>query len=253
VAWVESEVENLLDQIKQYADPKHADRMRGYAPTTRQVYGLRVADLRKIDRAWRRAHRDVTREDLLALAEALWRGESREEWLLATLLLEGYKAHTAGLPQSLLDRWHRDLENWEQTDCLGWVVGLWFATDPGARQDYLWTLLADEDAQPRLDWVWSRRLALVATAYVNRGEWDLTIPDLTLQLVDQAKAERHPMITRAVSWALRGLIKHHRDRVVAYLTENQDVLAGHVVREVNNKLHTGLKSGKSCPRAGRTP
>jgi len=31
--------------------------------------------------------------------------------------------------------------------------------------------------------------------------------------------------------------------VAAYLEENQDVLAAHVVREVNNKLRTGLKSG----------
>ncbi|MBU1747103.1 MAG: DNA alkylation repair protein [Chloroflexi bacterium] len=235
--WIESERKHLLEQVEPYADPKHADRMREYAPTTRRVYGLRVADLRVIDRAWRRAHRDVTHEDLLALAEALWHGESREEWLLATLLLEGYKGHTADLPQSLLDRWRRDLENWEQTDCLGWVVGLWFAANPDARQDYLWTLLADED-------VWSRRLALVTTARVNRGEWGLTIPDLTLQLVDQVKAERHPMITRAVSWALRSLITHHQALVVAYLDENRETLAGHVVREVNNKLRTGLKSGK---------
>jgi 3-methyladenine DNA glycosylase AlkD len=52
------------------------------------------------------------------------------------------------------------------------------------------------------------------------------------------------MITKVVSWVLRELTRTHRDRVAAYLEENQDVLAGHVAREVNNKLRTGLKSGK---------
>jgi 3-methyladenine DNA glycosylase AlkD len=52
------------------------------------------------------------------------------------------------------------------------------------------------------------------------------------------------MITKAVSWMLRDLSKKHPDRVAAYLEGNRDLLAGHVVREVDNKLKTGLKSGK---------
>ena len=86
-------------------------------------------------------------------------------------------------------------------------------------------------------------MALVATAWLNRGYQGFSAPDLTLGLVDRVKDERDPMITKAVSWALRGMIKMYPDRVHAYLQENRDVLAGHVVREVDNKLRTGLKSG----------
>ena len=52
------------------------------------------------------------------------------------------------------------------------------------------------------------------------------------------------MITKAVSWALREMVKQHRERVAAYLEANRDLLAAHVVREVSNKLETGLKSGR---------
>ena len=52
------------------------------------------------------------------------------------------------------------------------------------------------------------------------------------------------MITKAVSWVLRETTKTHPDHVAAYLNDNQAALAGHIVREVNNKLRTGLKSGK---------
>ena len=53
------------------------------------------------------------------------------------------------------------------------------------------------------------------------------------------------MITKAVSWALRTMIKLYPDRVAAYLDDNGDVLPGHAVREVRNKLETGLKSGRT--------
>lgn len=53
------------------------------------------------------------------------------------------------------------------------------------------------------------------------------------------------MITKAVSWALREMTKLHSDLVGAYLEKNREVLAAHVVCEVNNKLRTGLKSGKT--------
>ncbi len=53
------------------------------------------------------------------------------------------------------------------------------------------------------------------------------------------------MITKAVSWALREMTKSHPGQVAAYLEENRKALAAHVVREVNNKLRTGLKSGKT--------
>lgn len=58
------------------------------------------------------------------------------------------------------------------------------------------------------------------------------------------KVERHPMITEAVSWALREMIKTHREQVTTYLEQNQDAPAGHVAREMSNKLRTGFKESK---------
>jgi 3-methyladenine DNA glycosylase AlkD len=170
--------------------------------------------------------------------DSLRDGRSREERMLVTYLFEHYKHCAPDLTTVHFERWRRGLDNWEVTDGLGWLLALWLLVDPDTRLDYLGELIADED-------VWSRRVALVATATINRGYTDFTIPDLTLELIDQVKEERHPMITKAVSWALRQMTKSHPDRVAAYLEENREVLAAHVVREVNNKLRTGLKSGKT--------
>ena len=234
---VETERQHLLEQIRLHADPEYQATVRRTVPTELKVYGLRVPQLRGIVRTWGRAHKQVEFDDLVALVDSLWNGESREERMMFTYLLEHYKHLIPDLTRTDFERWRQSLDNWEMTDGLGWVLAFWLLGDPDARLGYLGELIADED-------VWSRRLALVATTPINRGHTGFTIPDLTLELVDRVKEERHPMITKAVSWALREMTKSHPDRVAAYLEENRQVLARHVVREVNNKLRTGLKSGK---------
>jgi len=234
---IEAERQHLLDQTKEYADPAYEKVIRRSIPSRLNVYGLRVFELRKIVRTWRRDHEDVDREHLMMLVEALWDGESREERMLALELLQQYPRWIRDLTWAHFDRWRRDLDNWELTDVLGvGVLGLWMLHDTDARAERLWALLADEA-------VWSRRLGLVAAVGMNRARKDLTFPELTLDLVDHVKEERHPMITKAVSWMLRDMVKRHPDRAAAYLEENGTVLAGHVVREVSNKLKTGRKNG----------
>jgi len=234
----ETEKQYLLNQIRQNADPEFQETTSRVIPSGLKAYGLRVPVLRGIAGAWQRAHEGVAREDLFALVEAMWDGESREERLVALELLQHYRRWIPDLTWAHFERWRRDLDNWETTDGLGMaILGPWVLADPDARGDNLWDLIADED-------VWSRRLAVVSTVGLNRARKDVSFPALTLELIDQVKEERHPMITKAVSWALRVMLKKDPDRVAAYLEENRGVLATHVVREVSNKLKTGLKSGK---------
>ncbi len=234
---VETERQYLLDQIRRHADPAHQAGMRRVIPGEVEVYGVRVPQLREMARDWQRAHRKIAREELMALLEALWNGASREEHLLVVYLLGRYKRWIPDLTWSRFEYWRRGLDNWEVSDGLAmWVLGPWLLADPDTRLAHLRDLIADED-------VWSRRLALVATVPINRGHTGFTVPDLTLDLIDRVKEEKDPMITKAISWALRELTKTHADRVSVYLEENRDVLASHVVREVSNKLRTGLKGG----------
>lgn len=163
---------------------------------------------------------------------------NRRRNALGMELLVRYRRRIPDLTWDHFDRWRRKVDNWGLTHGLGInILAPWLLADPHARLSRSWDLIADEDA-------WSRRVALVATVPINRGHTGFTIPDLTLELVDRVTEERHPMITKAVSWALQEMIKKHPDQVAAYLEENQEVLAAHVVREVSNKLRTGLKSGK---------
>jgi len=50
------------------------------------------------------------------------------------------------------------------------------------------------------------------------------------------------MVIKALSWALRELSKRDADSVNNFLQKHEEALAPRVVREVKNKLQTGLKN-----------
>ena len=235
---VQVEKTSLLQEIEALADPQYEAVVQRSIPSSVQVHGLRVFEIRGIVRCWRSQHKDVDLDDLLAFVEALWAGPSREERLVALELLQHYPDSIPQLTWEHFDRWRRDLDSWELTDVLGLgVLGVWVAADQEGRARHLWDLIADED-------VWSRRLGLVGGIGLNRALQTVESATLVLEMVDQVKEDRHPMITRAVSWTLRALGTRHPAEVLSYLEANEDILARHVVREVTNKLTTGRKDGK---------
>jgi 3-methyladenine DNA glycosylase AlkD len=235
---VDTERRYLLEQIEKNADPDFQEVMHRVIPTGLKMYGLRTPVIREMARTWQRDHKEAACEDLLAVVEAVWEGESREERMVALELLQHHPSCIPDLTWAHFERWRQGLDNWEITDVLGRaVLGPWVLGDPDARLAHLGDLIGDED-------VWSRRLALVAAVGLNRTRKDVSFPALTLELIDQVKEERHPMITKAISWTLREMIRKHPDLVAAYLVANRDVLAPLVAREVSNKLKTGRKGGK---------
>ena len=55
-------------------------------------------------------------------------------------------------------------------------------------------------------------------------------------------ADPDDMVVKAMSWVLRDLSVPHPEAVRAFLEEHGDVLAARVLREVRNKLETGVKN-----------
>ena len=234
----ESERQSLLTQIEELADPTYQSGAEMVMRTSLKMYGVRVPDLRGIAKRYRQAHKKIELNELMDLVKALWNGDSQEERALAMELLRQYRRAILHLTWNHFDRWRYKVDNWGLTDLLGTkILAPWLQADPVQRLGHLEELVS-------ADHLWSRRLALVATVPINRSDPARAIPERTLALIDRVKAERDPMITKAISWALRELSKTHPARVAAYVEANRNALAAHVVREVNNKLQTGLKSGQ---------
>ena len=90
---------------------------------------------------------------------------------------------------------------------------------------------------------WWRRAALVSTVALNKrskgGGGDIP---RTLNVCRMLVNDHDDTVVKAMSWALRELVVHDPKAVQEFLSEQDDVLAARVKREVNNKLTTGLKN-----------
>lgn len=90
---------------------------------------------------------------------------------------------------------------------------------------------------------WWRRAALVSTVPLNNkargGSGDTR---RTLQVCELLINDRDDMVVKAMSWSLRELAKRDATAVDNFLRKYHTVLARRVIREVSNKLRTGLKN-----------
>ncbi len=94
-----------------------------------------------------------------------------------------------------------------------------------------WTRSADR---------WWRRAALVSTVALSRrgGVDDVR---KTFRTCAALVSDRDDMVVKALSWALRELGKKHPEKASKFLADHRRDLAARVIREVENKLTTGLK------------
>lgn len=137
----------------------------------------------------------------------------------------------------------------EEVVALGQGIDSWYAVDtfapyiagPAWREGQLSDGLIHEwaDSADR----WWRRTALVCTVALNnkarggRGDTERTLAVCRLLVAD-----RDDMVVKAMSWALRELVKHDPAAVASFVTEHEATLAPRVKREVGNKLATGVKN-----------
>ena len=89
-----------------------------------------------------------------------------------------------------------------------------------------------------------RRASIVLLCKPLTRTEDERVQKLTFQLVDQLKSEKEILITKAVSWTLRSMVKLHKKPLAAYLEKNKKSLPAIAVRETLTKLKTGKKNPK---------
>jgi hypothetical protein len=200
-----------------------------------------VPTLRSVRRDTSRRIEALAASDVLDLADRLLdRPDDVPRWL-SYELIHHHPAALGALDEDALLRLGRGLEAWGDVDSfacylsgVAWREGL--VSDASV---HAWA--GSEDR-------WWRRTALVSTVALNaRARGGSGDPERTLAVCDLLKADRDDMVVKALSWALRELAKRDPASVESYVDGNRALLAPRVVREVENKLRTGLKN----PRRSR--
>ncbi len=89
-----------------------------------------------------------------------------------------------------------------------------------------------------------RRASLVLLTKSLSQSDDQRLSKLAFENIENLKSEKEILITKAVSWILRSLVKFHKDEVLIYLQTNQDKLPKIAYREALSKALTGRKYNK---------
>jgi len=135
-----------------------------------------------------------------------------------------------------LDYWLNFTHGWAETDVLCQnnftdeeLLGNWL----------IWKKLLIKFSKDKN--VHKRRASLVLLVKSVRLSPDTRLSDLAFKNINRLKKEKDILITKAVSWILRSLIKFHKEEVASYIIKNKEVLPRIAIREVTNKLITGKK------------
>ena len=201
----------------------------------------RESPLRRIRQEFSKRISNAQPEDVLALALALLENPESRYRFMAYELINIHRPTLRNLDADALIKLSSGMNTWAAVDTFGR-----FLSGPAWRERQIPDDLVH--SWTRSDDRWWRRAALVSTVPLNNksrgGDGD---PQRTLQVCDMLASDRDDMVYKALSWALRELIKHDRDGVADFLRRHEDVLVARVKREVANKLKTGLKN----PRTSR--
>jgi 3-methyladenine DNA glycosylase AlkD len=179
--------------------------------------------------------------EVLAVAMELIR-RARFGRFFAYELVHSHRAAMATITLDDVERLGGGMEGWAEVDCFGcYISGV--AWREGRIPDRAVKGWAKSENR------WWRRAALVSTVALNvparGGAGDAK---RTLAICRMLIPDRDDMVVKAMSWALRALSVQDRASVTEFLAANEEELAPRVLREVRNKLATGLKNPKARAR-----
>lgn len=231
---IKEEHRELIALLKKNGKDPDGFPIAKYLGTTHVVCNVPVPKRREIAKAWAKEHKDISRDYLVRLVDALFKGASHEEKNLASLILGRYPKHLVALDARWLDVWMGELTGWAEVDSFCDEIDAWFRTDIAGRTSLLKKWNKDKQIE-------KRRASLVVLCSSVRNDDGQTLRDLSFAFIDEVKAEKHVMITKAISWLLRALIKYHKAAVARYLKENSLSLPSIALHEATRKLETGRK------------
>jgi 3-methyladenine DNA glycosylase AlkD len=197
---------------------------------------LAAAPLRRVRREYSRCLKGEQPAKVVKLALQLQRRGGMGRRVVACELVHHHRGALASLRERDVEAFGRGLDGWGPVD-----VFACYLAGPAWRERRVSEALIRRWARSRDRW-W-RRAALVSTVPLNnqarggRGDTPRTLAICTMLLAD-----RDDMVVKAMSWALRELAKRDPGAARRFLAEHRNALAARVVREVGNKLVTGLKN-----------
>lgn len=208
----------------------------GYINSGHYYYDISVPVRRGIAKNWLKNNKGISLSDFFSVIDGLYAGKSHDEKSIASILLGYNKPARLGVKLDQLDKWLNHLVGWSEIDSICQNVFTYeeLLSDWKGWNSFIKNLASDKNINKR------RASIVLLTGPVAYSDDD-RIKDLALEVIEKLKDEKPIIITKAVSWLLRSMIKNHRKVVADYIKNNMETLPKIAVRETLRKLKTGRK------------
>ena len=223
-------IRQILNELKSAANPERKAWMEGYSASAMSFLGVPVPEIRKAARTVGRELKGSSKEEVLLVAFGCIETGFQEARQAAYEILEMRKEHLPAIGAKQLEQLGAGNDNWASVDSFSTSVAGRVWREGGVKDSLIRKWARSKDP-------WWRRTALVSTIPLNlRSRGGTGDPVRTLSICEMLVDDRHPMVVKALSWALREVIPHDPDSVQEFIDHHEDDLAALVLREVRKKL-----------------
>lgn len=174
-------------------------------------------------------------EVLTSMAE----GESGTEKVMVGVLLDNATSDQKQFDPRLFDLWLDHLVGWAEVDSV--CTGKYCITEIPKHVGEWKKILTGFSKSKNIN---KRRASIVFLCSALAHSDDERLAAIAFANIDRLKSEKEIIITRAISWVLRSMDRHHRKALEAYLKKNEKTLPSIAVRETKIKLKTGTKTAR---------
>jgi 3-methyladenine DNA glycosylase AlkD len=230
----------ILDLIKNNSGKGTAHTfLDAYLGNSHFRYPISAPVLRRIAKEWMKEHRDLTAKEFAVLLTDLVEAESATEKTMAGVLLDYATPDQRKFNPSLFDKWLNHLEGWAEIDAL--CTGKYAATELAGQWSKWQPLLIKFSKSKNIN---KRRASIVFFCSPFSKLENKSMAQEALKIVDSLKAEKKILITKAISWVLRSMVRYNREALETYLKIHANSLPKIALRETKIKLETGKKTKK---------
>lgn len=228
----------LLSEIKKRSGKPTAHTfLENYLGNSHYRYAIANPELRKIAKEWMTNQKGLAPAEFKAVLTSLFKAESFTEKIMGGFLLNYARGSHRAIKPALVDRWLSYLEGWAEIDtlCTGEFSKSEIPENWKEWKPFLIKLARSKS-------IGKRRASLVFFCSVFANKTHDDIQKTALANIELLKTEKDVLITKAISWVLRSMIRYNRKEVAAYLQENASTLPAIAVRETRIKLATGREN-----------
>lgn len=228
----------LLSLIKENSGtPTQHTYLDSYLGNDHPRYPINVPTLRLIAKEWSKTYRNLSAVEFQKLLDSLIHGKSSTEKNMAGILLDLSTKEQRKFDPTCFDEWLDQLIGWAEIDSV--CTGSYPTSEIPANWKVWSNLLTKFSKSKNIN---KRRASLVLLCSPMRKAADERLASMAFANSDRLKHETEILITKAISWLLRSMIKHHRKEVSDYLKTNHKSLPKIAVRETQTVLDTGKKT-----------